>query len=272
MGSMMSWMFDKQVQVNVCLTGQFALLMLVEELELAGIHVFSFNTDGLTLKLDRTKEELFKTICSDWEKKTEFVLERQDYKKIIYSTVNDYIAITEEGKVKTKGDFISEFELWKNKSNRIVGLALQEYFTKGTNPEEFIRCHKNIFDFCIMARATGDLHLEEQSVENSEIKVVKHKKLIRYYLSKTSKSQLFKRGTGSTGKPANINMNAANELGEIYIQYYNQHKDLKNFEDYNVDYNQYIYKVYKIIAKVERNKKHLGFADKCNNVGQLSLF
>lgn len=272
MGSMLSWMYDKQVQVNVCLTGQFALLMLVEELELNGIHVFSFNTDGLTLKLDRTKEDLFKTICTEWEQKTEFVLERQDYKKIIYSTVNDYIAITNEEKVKTKGDFISEFELWKNKSYRIVGLALQEYFTKGTNPEEFIRNHKNIFDFCIMARATGDLHLEIQRSNKGELEIKSLKKLVRYYLSNKSEWQLFKRGIGSTGKPTNISTNAANELGEIYIRYYNQHEELKNFEDYNVDYNQYIFKTYKLIAKVEKNKKHLNFVQQCNNVGQLSLF
>ena len=128
MGSMDSWMFDKQVQVSVCLTGQFALLMLIESLELEGIHVFSFNTDGITLKLHKDKVERFKELCEDWENKTNFILERVDYRKIAYSTVNDYIAITNDGKVKTKGDFISEFELWKNKSSRVVALALQEYF------------------------------------------------------------------------------------------------------------------------------------------------
>lgn len=266
-----SWMYDKQVQVSVCLTGQFALLMLVEALELAEIHVFSFNTDGITLKLHKDKVNKFEKICKEWEVKTNFILERVDYKKIFYSTVNDYMAITNEGKVKTKGDFISDFELWKNKSNRVVALALQEYFTKGTKPEDFINNHKNIFDYCIMARASGQLYLEMQKVNNGEIHTKPLKKLVRYYLSNNSDWQLYKRGIGSTGKSANISMNAANDLGEIYIQYYNTHVE-KPFEDYNVDLNQYIYKVYKMIAKIEKNKKDKHFLDSLKESPQLTLF
>ena len=268
MGSMDSWMFDKQVQVSVCLTGQFALLMLIESLELEGIHVFSFNTDGITLKLHKDKVERFKELCEDWENKTNFILERVDYRKIAYSTVNDYIAITNDGKVKTKGDFISEFELWKNKSFRVVGLALQEYFTKGTKPEDFIRNHKNIYDFCIMSRATGDLHLEMQNDKNE---IIELKKLVRYYYSTDSNWQLFKRGTGSTGKSMNVNQAAPNELGTIYIQYFNKFED-KPFDDYKVDLNQYIYKCYRIISKVEKNKKDKNFLTSLNQVTQMSLF
>jgi len=268
MGSMDSWMYDKQVQVSVCLTGQFALLMLIESLELEGIHVFSFNTDGITLKLHKDKVERFKEICEDWENKTNFILERVDYKKIFYSTVNDYIAITNDGKVKTKGDFLSDFELWKNKSNRVVALALQDYFVKGTKPEDFIRNHKNIYDFCIMSRATGDLYLEMQNDKNE---IIALKKLVRYYYSKGSNWQLFKRGIGSTGKPMNVNQAAPNDLGTIYIEYFNKFVE-KPFEEYQIDLNQYIYKCYRLIAKVEKNKKDRHFITSLNNSKQLSLF
>jgi len=324
MGSMDSWMYDKQVQVSVCLTGQFALLMLIEDMELAEIPVFSFNTDGITLKLHKDKKEEFEQICKDWEEKTAFVLEIVDYKKIIYSTVNDYLAITTDGKVKTKGDFISDFELWKNKSNRVIGLALQAYFTKGIKPEDFINNHKNIYDYCIMARATGQMHLELQnkntygnyevtqemliedgwttnefgwifntdsiwSIEDEiertysfhkavelykkqhPINTVKLKKLVRYYLSSDSEWQLYKRGTGTTGKKANISTNAENDLGEIFITYFNQFEE-KPFEDYKVDLNQYIYKTYRIIAKVEKNKKDVQFIESLKQTNQLTLF
>ena len=233
-----------------------------------GDGVFSFNTDGITLKLHKDKVERFKELCEDWENKTNFILERVDYRKIAYSTVNDYIAITNDGKVKTKGDFISEFELWKNKSFRVVGLALQEYFTKGTKPEDFIRNHKNIYDFCIMSRATGDLHLEMQNDKNE---IIELKKLVRYYYSTDSNWQLFKRGTGSTGKSMNVNQAAPNELGTIYIQYFNKFED-KPFDDYKVDLNQYIFKCYRIIAKVEKNKKDKNFLTSLNQVTQMSLF
>ena len=72
-------------------------------------------------------------------------------------------------KLKLKVILFLIFELWKNKSNRAIALALQEYFIKGTKPEDFINNHKNIFDYCIMAsRASGQLYLEMQKVNNGE--------------------------------------------------------------------------------------------------------
>ena len=134
------------------------------------------------------------------------------YKKIVYSTVNDYIAFTEEGKVKTKGDFISNFDLWKNKSARVVPLALQAYFVEGKDPIQFIESYPNIYDFCIMERATGTTYLEEQWDEGTTVNTKKHQKLVRFYYSNTGR-KLYKRGIGTTGKPMNVCKSAPNELG-----------------------------------------------------------
>lgn len=162
MGSAESWLYDKQSLLSVTLTGQFCLLMLIEEYELNGFHVFSANTDGVTTLVPKSRREEIEAIKKEWEKKTKFVLENAKYKKIIYSTVNDYIAVTIDGKTKTKGDYIKDFELWKNKSYRVIPLALEEYFINGKDPIEFIKNHKYIYDFCIMARATGKLYIEMQ--------------------------------------------------------------------------------------------------------------
>jgi hypothetical protein len=268
MGSMDSWMYDKQVQVSVCLTGQFALLMLIEAMELAGIHVFMFNTDGITLKLPKTKLEEFEAICKEWEKTTSFILERKDYSKMMFSTVNDYIAFTKDGEIKKKGDFITDFELWKNKSCRVVPLALEAYFKDGVSPDTFIKSHQNILDFCIMSRATGELHLELQDSKGNTNKL---NKLVRYYYSTNSDWQLFKRGTGSTGKPMNVNQAAPNEIGTINIQYFNEFED-KAMKDYHIDYNQYIYKAYKLIDKVSKTKKANAFIKSLSNSVALTLF
>ena len=101
--------------------------------------------------------------------------------------------------------------------------------------------------------------------------VIELKKLVRYYYSTDSNWQLFKRGTGSTGKSMNVNQAAPNELGTIYIQYFNKFED-KPFDDYKVDLNQYIYKCYRIISKVEKNKKDKNFLTSLNQVTQMSLF
>lgn len=223
--------------------------------------------DGLECFVKNDKLELFNKICREWEEKTKYTLEEDEYSKIIMSTVNDYIAITSSGKIKKKGDFISEYELWKNKSWRVVSLALEEYFIKGTNPIEFITNHKNIYDFCLMARASGDLYLEIQNSISGETR--KLKKLVRYYLTTDKEWQLYKRGIGSTGKLANISLHADNDLGKIYIQYFNQFKEM---EDYKIDYSQYVLKCLKIIDNVEKSNKLKSYINSLNQSSQLSLF
>jgi len=272
MGSMESWLYDKQALLSVTLTGQFSLLMLIEELELNGFKVIIANTDGIETLVKRDKIEEYFNICKKWEEVTNYNLEYDYYSKIYMSTVNDYLAITTSGKVKLKGDLISDFELWKNKSNRVVALAVREYLTKGVLPELFIKNHQNIFDFCIMARATGNLHLELQKVENGQVEIQKLKKLVRYYISSTSKWQLYKRGIGSTGKSMNVNQNAPNDIGDIYIEYFNQYNKLNSINDYNIDYKQYIYKAYKLIDKCSGSKLTNRYLDSLKPVNQMSLF
>lgn len=269
LGSMEGWLYDKQALFSVTLAGQLTLLMLIEMLELEGIHVFSANTDGITFKTN--EEEKIRIIWEKWQNMTKMKLEEAEYKWIAYQSVNDYIAekvtTIEEDRIKKKGDFMTDFELWKNKSNRIVPLALEAYFTKDVDPEEFIKAHKNIYDFCIMSRATGENYLEEQNKKGEKIK---HKKLIRYYLSSTSQWQLYKRGTGTTGKPMNVCQNASNELGDIFTQYFNQ---FFQRDDYQVDVQQYIYKCYKIMDGIESTKKAKALVDRNRGRNsQLNLF
>ena len=179
LGMMDSWLYDKSAFMSVTLGGQLTLFMLIEKLEMNGISIISANSDGIEIKLPNEKRDKLQEIINWWQEATNFTLEGEKYQKIIYSTVNDYIAIKEDGSYKKKGDFISDFELWKNKSNRVIALALEAYFTKGIDPKEFISNHDNIYDYCIMARATGQLYLEEQWEENNEIKTQKHKKLVK---------------------------------------------------------------------------------------------
>lgn len=335
LGSMESWLYDKQTLLSVTLTGQFCLLMLIEQYELNGFHVISANTDGVTVMVKKGREEELKHINQLWEEKTQFILEKAEYHKITYSTVNDYLAIAYEEKerilkpeAKVKGDFIKNFELWKNKSSRIVPLALEEYFTKGTDPIQFVRNHKNIYDFCIMGRATGKNHLELQRVKVEEVKntgptvtrdmlkgmgyvnttgdwwmhgedastseyygtlgddILKYlnkpyhtrtevlekkelKKLIRYYLSSESDWELYKRGTGTTGKTMNVNQQAPNEIGKKYVQYFNQFEEKA---DYHIAYDHYILKVLEMVDAIQKTKKVKAFVDSLKPQTQLSLF
>lgn len=263
LGSMESWLYDKQTLLSVTLTGQFSLLMLIEMLELEGIHVFSANTDGITFQSDKT--EIINDVWNKWQAITNFQLEETRYNNITYLTVNDYIAEKEDGEIKKKGDFITDHELWKNKSARVVPLALQEYFTKGTDPKEFINNYNEIYDYCIMAKTNGNMHLEEQEQES----ITKHSKLVRYYLSASSRSQLFKRGTGTKDQEMNNILNKANDVGKIYVQYFNK---FEHKEDYEIDRDQYVYRCYKLIDRIEGSKRMKKLAHQVRNSNQLTLF
>ena len=93
--------------------------------------------------------------------------------------------------------------------------------------------------------------------------------VLRYYLTtKDNAPELFKIGTGTKDNEINANQNAPNELGLQTIQVFNKIEEF----DYQIDYNQYIYQTYRIIAKIEKNKKDLKFVDSILNKNQIKLF
>ena len=157
---MQSWLYDRLVTMFTTITGELSLMMLIEKYELSGIHVISANTDGVTVKIKKTHIDKMHEINKWWCETTQYELERTDYSKIIFSTVNDYLAIKTDGKLKFKGDFLIDFELHKNKSAKIVPIALKKYFVDGIPVEETIKNHKNIYDFAIRQKASKDFHYE----------------------------------------------------------------------------------------------------------------
>ena len=102
-GNQYSALYAPNLTVGITLTGQLALLTLIEKFEAKGLGVISANTDGVTVRIKRKDEALFTQLCSDWESDTGFNLERADYKLFAQRDVNCYIAVTTEGYVKAKG-------------------------------------------------------------------------------------------------------------------------------------------------------------------------
>jgi len=186
---MQSWIFDRQLTMFTTITGELSLMMLIEQYELNGIHVISANTDGVTIRIKKDLIPLMHSLNEAWSNLTQYELERTDYSKIIFSTVNDYLAIMTNGEIKKKGDFLTDFELHKNKSARVVPIALERYFVDGTPVEETIRAHTNLYDFCIRQKASRSFHYEGTNRSTGEKTV--YDKLIRYYVSNTG-DKIFK--------------------------------------------------------------------------------
>ena len=122
-GSKYSKLYSPELMAKVTLTGQLALLMLIERLNELGISVLSANTDGFVSLMDKSLYAIYDTACFDWMLSTGFNLEETSYKGLYSRDVNNYFAVTQSGKIKGKGVY-GKTGLGKNPNARIVAEAV----------------------------------------------------------------------------------------------------------------------------------------------------
>lgn len=138
---------------KVTINGQLFLLMLIERLEDAGIHVISANTDGIVTIVPKGLEETADNICHWWEKHLGLELEFTSYSKYITEGVNSYLTVKTDGKKKFKGRMNPKMyleDLSKGYNSPIVAKAVTEYFINGTPVMETLRNSKSILDFVVL--------------------------------------------------------------------------------------------------------------------------
>lgn len=259
---MQNWIYDRQLTMFTTINGEMSLMMLIEAYELRGINVISANTDGVTVMVKKDQLELMKAINEWWMSITKYELERTDYKKIIFSTVNDYIAIKTDGEIKEKGDFLTNYELHKNKSARICPIALRNYFIDGVPISDTITHHKNIYDFAIRQKASKDFHYEGLNKKTGEKTI--YNKLIRYYVSKTGEKLLKVKNPDCTTNAAEISQV---EAGEWVMTVCNELKKDHPFD--NINYAYYIERANRIVSKIQTGGKKRTITI---NPDQLNLF
>lgn len=103
LGNQYSALYSPQLLIQVTLTGQLSLLMLIESLELAGLQIISANTDGIVIKCPKTRQFEMDAIVEAWEKDTGFETEATFYKGVYSRDVNNYFAVkTKAGKPDAK--------------------------------------------------------------------------------------------------------------------------------------------------------------------------
>ena len=240
---MLSWIYDRQLTMFTTITGELSLMMLIEKYELNDIHVISANTDGVTIKVRKDLIPKMHEINDWWCNATQYILERTDYTKIIFSTVNDYLAIMPDGYVKKKGDFLTDFELHKNKSARIVPIALEQYYVNGIPVAETIMNHKNLYDFCIRKKASRDFHYEgvDPKTNNQTI----YNKLIRYYVSNVGEKVYKVKNEDSQSKAVKRSQVEAGEWVCHVCNYLEKDSPIDN-----VNYKYYIDKAEGMIVKI----------------------
>jgi len=140
LGSKYSILYAPDLMIQVTVTGQLALLMFIESLELAGIQVVSANTDGIVIKCPASRMDELNALVAAWEKATGFETEETRYKALFSRDVNNYIAIKAQGGYKGKGAFAAP-AISKNPQNAICVEAVAAWLEHGVPVgETILRC------------------------------------------------------------------------------------------------------------------------------------
>ena len=272
-GDEYSFLYDKKVMNQICINGQLLIAMLCERLSfIDSVTIIQANTDGVTIKVKKSKRNEVEDICKRWEKLTNLELEYAEYKKMVINNVNNYMAQYTDGKIKDKGaSYIVNPDHHKNKSQRIVQIALRKYFFEGIPIRETIENHLTttekgsewnekkqkyevpyygIYDFCIGRKVKWN----QRYVILKGMKDIKiNEKVIRYFITK-DKATMMKMYDDGRVESVNKGYNA---------KLFQNYEELKP-EDYGVNYEYYINECYKITTPFDNGNPKLG--------KQLSLF
>lgn len=168
-------LYSPALLIQVTVTGQLALLMLIERLsDIVGVEVTSANTDGVTLKCHRDNEADVALVVNEWEALTGFQMERTDYRSVYSADVSNYIAVLTTGAVKLKGVYNYVDRLDKNPDAQIVARAVVDYLTLGASIEATVTLCDDLRQFLCVRKVTGGAACSGQDLG----------KVIRWYYSR----------------------------------------------------------------------------------------
>lgn len=173
-GSEHSILYSPELLIQVTISGQLYLLMMIERLEAQGFSVVSANTDGIVTRVKRNRRDEFEAVVSEWESLTGFSTEETEYTKLCSRDVNNYIAFMPDGEVKTKGAY-AKTGMSKNPSGEITIDAVIANLKDNVPVEKTISECKDIRKFVFIRKVDGGCVDEDQN----EIG-----KVIRYYFKR----------------------------------------------------------------------------------------
>ena len=174
-----SVLYDPKFGITVTVNGQLLMYQLCENLlDVPGLKLLQVNTDGLTIRYPRIHTSAVQYIMDEWQLKTKLKLEKAVYDRMIIRDVNNYIAIYEDGTLKTKGAYSYDLQLHQNFSGLVIAKVAQEVLINNVNIEEALiaEWHKDTSQFMMKVKSTGKSY--------HTIDDVKIQKVSRYYVSR----------------------------------------------------------------------------------------
>lgn len=246
-----SFLFDTLCTLTITINGQLMLLMLIERLALKGIPNVSANTDGIVCIIPADKLQTYYDTCDQWAKEVNFLFEYTEYIKYIRLDVNNYITVKrkKDGKldIKRKGglnQYLQIEDLKKGFNKPIIPKAVEEYFINGTPVGDTIRNERNIYLFCATQNMDSSYTPIHRSMVKGKFVEKVMQKNVRFFVSNKGGVILKKKGDKYTSILKKTNTTIFNDYFEV-----------KDFNDYDVNYTYYINEARKLIAIIESGVK-----------------
>lgn len=249
-----SWLFSPFTVMQVRINGQLLLLMLAERLLKLGCKLYQINTDGILYKLKKSKYEELQQVLKEWEKLTMLTLETEEFTQFYQLAINDYFGVEPNNKIKKKGFFLTDIELGKGLTPKIIPEAIINYFVHNIPVEDTIKSCKDICKF-LQAEKTG----KQWTVEyNEQIQ----QRINRFYVS-NSGYYLWKWKLDDTSKKSYQIMLKDHGV-RLHNKFYSD-EDLQwkysqgeTFQSiYDIDYQYYINQCIKVIEKLKPKQLNL---------------
>lgn len=242
-GSETYFLYDRFAQMQVTINGQLMVMMVIEALELAGIHVISANTDGIIVKLYKNKEEQFKQITDEWCAFNKMTADSERYKLFITRDINNYLNVQSNDTVEFKGALDPKQylkDLKKGYDMPVVAIAVFEYLVNNVPVMTTLRNHKDILDFCKTQNVGRQFDVVYDKCENGEIIHVHSQRHVRFYVS--TKGVVIQKENKTTGAKSKL-------AGGNTVCILNSLDDLP-IEERNINYGYYYNECYKIIDPI----------------------
>ena len=153
-GNRWSALYSPDLLIQTTVTGQLALLMLIEALEGSGIQVVSANTDGIVIYCHKRNQAALFSIIAAWEETTGFNTEETAYTALYSRDINNYVAFKPSGSYKAKGAY-ADAELSKTPTAQVCVQAVVDHLQLDIPIETTVRSCQDTRMFVSVRSVTG---------------------------------------------------------------------------------------------------------------------
>lgn len=157
MGNKYLPLYDDYMRSKTCRLGQLILLAVAHDItfHIPDLKIIQTNTDGILAYCRRDALNILKERVSNFEQLSGFVFEFEEDTKIWQINVNNYVAQSTDGSLKSKGEAFAT-DIWQKGTNKLRPLGVHaiakaqiDYYVNDKNPIKYLLETENVNDLCL---------------------------------------------------------------------------------------------------------------------------